>query len=338
MNSFRMCSIALALSMVALATAQYKQTNLVSDGSIPAANIDPNLTNPWGLAASSGSPIWIANNVSNTSTVYNTSGSLLKTVSVPGNPTGIVSNSSGFGGSHFIFDNLNGDIYGWSTGSSASELFSVAGASFTGLAEIGGNLYAADQNSNNIDEFNSSGLVGSFSDVTLNGSGYTPFNVQAVGNNLYVTYADAMTGGGYVDEFNSSGMMLRRVINNLGVLDCPWGIAVAPSNFGQFSNDLLVGNNDAAGWINAFNITTGAYEGSLMQNGSPISDNGLWGLAFGNGGSSGKKNVLYFTAGANDLNGLYGSIQSIPEPPAGLILAAGALGLCLRRRKPSRSA
>jgi len=328
----RLFTFVSALSLVVAANAQYNQINIVSDGSVPALQTDASLVNPWGLAASATSPIWIANNASDTSGVYSKTGSKLLSVGVNGGPTGIVFNSAGgFSGSHFIFDSLDGNVYGWPGGANANLLFGVAGASFTGLAILGSNIYAADQNSNNIDVFNSAGFVSSFSDPTLAGSGYTPFNVQAVGSNLYVTYGGAMVGG-YVDEFSATGTLLRRFASQ-GMLDCPWGIALAPSNFGQFSGDLLVGNNDAAGWINAFNVTTGAYVGTLMHNGSAISDNGLWGLEFGNGGSAGPTNTLYLTAGANDVNGLYASINAVPEPAPVVGLTLGVLGIGFLRRR-----
>jgi uncharacterized protein (TIGR03118 family) len=326
-------------SLAVMANAQYAETNLVSDGSVPANVIDPDLQNPWGLASSPTSPIWVANNATDTSTLYTTTGAKLGlTVAVNGGPTGIVYNSAGGfqvspgKSASFIFDSLDGTISAWAGGTSATTLFSVAGASYTGLGILGQNIYAANAASGNVDVFNSStGFVSSFTDSSLTGSGYTPFNVQAVGSDLYVTFASGGMGG-YLDEFDASGNLLRRVYSQ-GVLDCPWGIALAPSNFGQYSNDLLVGNNDAAGWINAFNPTTGAFIGTLDENGNPVSLNGLWGISFGNGAASGPTNTLYFTAGANDLNGLYGSINAVPEPASILPLLAGALGVCCRRRR-----
>ncbi len=160
--------------------------------------------------------------------------------------------------------------------------------------------------------------------------GLSPFGIQAIGNDLYVTYTNG--SGGSVDEFDANGNLIRR-IGGQGVMDCPWGIALAPANFGQFSNDLLIGNNDAAGWINAFDPTTGNFVGTLNQNGTPISLNGLWGIGFGNGSGSGPTNTLYFAAGANDTNGLYGSIQAAPEPAALLPLMLGVVGLAYRRRR-----
>ena len=330
---FRLVAFVSSLSLAVVANAQYTQTNLVSDGSAPANKTDPNLQNPWGLAASPTSPMWVADNASDRSTAYKTDGTNLLTIGVQGGPTGIVYNSAGgFQSSAFLFGSLDGTISGWSGGSSASVLFdmSSSGASYTGLGILGQNIYAADANTGNVDEFNAStGFVQSFTDGSLTGTGFTPFGIQAIGTDLYVTFAGGT--GGYVDEFDANGNMIRRFAS-LGVLDSPWGIALAPSNFGQFSNDLLIGNNDSAGWINAFDPVTGAYVGTLNQNGVPISLNGLWGITFGNGSGSGATNTLYFAAGANDQNGLYGSIVAAPEPAEGLSLLMGVVALAYRRR------
>jgi uncharacterized protein (TIGR03118 family) len=334
-------------SLAVAAHAQYWQDNLVSDGSVPAAFIDTDLQNPWGLAASATSPIWISDQVTNLSTLYSSSGSKLGlTVSVAGGPTGIVFNTAGgfdLGSgkaSSFIFDSLAGQILGWAGGTSASVLFNgpSADSSYTGLGILGNDIYAADNGTGNVDVFNdSTGYLDSFTDPTLTGLGFTPFGVQAVGSDIFVTYApvsSSMTGG-YVDEFDANGNLVMQMSGD-GWFDCPWGVALAPSDFGQFSGDLLIGNNDAAGWINAFDPTTGAYVGTLSNGGTPLSNDGLWGISFGNGAGSGPSNVLYFTAGPNDAGGLYGSISSTPSPAAGLPLIAGFLGGLARRRRRSR--
>jgi uncharacterized protein (TIGR03118 family) len=156
---------------------------------------------------------------------------------------------------------------------------------------------------------------------------------------LFVTYAQkdllnpvdeqAGAGLGIVNVFNTQGTLLRRLINNGGVLDAPWGLALAPSDFGEFSGDLLVGNF-GDGKINAFDPLTGLLDGTLSDaNGNPIVIEGLWGLAFGNGASGAKKDTLYFAAGiGKEEHGLFGSLSAVPEPAA---LPMMILGLVLAR-------
>jgi len=170
-------------------------------------------------------------------------------------------------------------------------------------------------------------LSGSFSDPSIP-SGFAPFGIQDIGGKLYVTYAMqdsarhddlAGPGNGYLDVFNTDGQLLRRLVTG-GVLDSPWGLALATASFGDFSNDLLVGNF-GNGRINAFNPATGAYAGQLQDpSGNPITLPGLWGLIFGNGGMAGDVNTLYFTAGTNgEQDGLFGSLAAsaagaVPSP------------------------
>ena len=237
----------------------------------------------------------------------------------------------------FIFANLDGSISGWAGGGTSTIEATVPGASFTGLA-IGNTstgavqIYAADQNSGNIDIFNSQWqLTGSLIDPNFATfpSGYAAFNVRNLSVNgtqtLFVTYANQATGGGIVDEFSTNGTFIKTIVDDTagGNQNAPWGLAVAPAGWGQFGGDLLVGNNNANAngqtEINAYNLTTGASEGTLVLNtGQPFSETELWGMTFGNGTSSGgSPNVLYFAAGeANNTNGLFGaiSVQSVPEP------------------------
>jgi uncharacterized protein (TIGR03118 family) len=138
----------------------------------------------------------------------------------------------------------------------------------------------------------------------------TPINGK-----LYVTFAlqndekmddVAGAGFGYVDVFDLQGNLVKRLVSN-GVLNGPWGMALAPGNFGAFSNALLVGNF-GDGHINAFDPNSGAFLGQLRdRSGNPIAIDGLWGLSFGNGHSAGKANWLYFTAGPDgEAHGLFG--------------------------------
>ena len=245
----------------------------------------------------------------------------------------------------FIFANLDGSISAWKSPSTpASIVATVPGASFTGLAignsSSGPQIYAADQNSSKIYVFNSQfHQVGSFSDpnsASLLAQGYKAFNVQNLTVNgvqtLFVTYANQATSGGVVDEFTTNGTFIKTLINDTGpnpTLAAPWGLALAPSNWGQFSNDLLVANNNGPGTIDAYNVTTGVLQGSLTIDAGPASNASadLWGITFGNGGSGGSADTLYFTAGlASNGDGLFGAI-SVPEPSSavlGLIATAFA--------------
>jgi uncharacterized protein (TIGR03118 family) len=176
----------------------------------------------------------------------------------------------------FIFDTLNGTILGWNggAGTTAALEHTTAGAIYTGLAQAtnasGTFLFAANSApGGRIDVFNSNwnltGLSGSFFDPNLP-AGVVPFNIQNIGGNLYVTYATLGPGGapmpgGVVDEFDANGNLLKRIATG-GSLFAPWGIVIAPSGFGAFSNDLLIGNF-GNGEINAFDSTTDMFLGTL---------------------------------------------------------------------------
>ena len=238
----------------------------------------------------------------------------------------------------FIFANLDGSISGWNGGPASTIEATVAGASFTGLAignlpGAGGaaQLYAADQNSGNIDVFNSAWkMTGTFSDPNFAKfpAGYAAFNVQNLSVNgkqtLFVTYANQSTGGGIVDEFSTDGTFIKTLVRDpLGfALDSPWGLAIAPPNWGQFGGDLLVGNNNPNAFglteINAFNLKTGAFAGALtLDFVLPFSEPELWAISFGNGAGAGSTDTLFFTAGLdNNTDGLFGAITAQPLIPS----------------------
>jgi uncharacterized protein (TIGR03118 family) len=330
---------ALMLSGVAAAQAHgngnvYKKRNLVSDIDGVARITDPNLVNPWGLSAGPTSPLWVADNHSNVSTLY--SGGVRGSVPmiVPlvvditgGAPTGTVFNpTSGFpvngSPSKFIFDSEAGTITAWNAGTVAQTVVPSSGAVYKGLAiSTKGTplLYAADFVGKKIDVFSSSfapvTAPGGFVDPNLPAA-YGPFNVQEIGGRIVVAYAevDPKTGDevagehkGFVDVFDTDGHLLRRLVSG-GALNAPWGLVLAPRHFGQFSGDLLVGNF-GDGKINAYDPRTGQFEGTLTnKDGNPIKVNGLWALRFGNG-VFGTPTTLIFTAGiADEDHGLLGEI------------------------------
>jgi uncharacterized protein (TIGR03118 family) len=214
----------------------------------------------------------------------------------------------------FIFDTLDGTISGWNGGTSAVIAVKAAsGTSYKGLAigqSNGANfLFAADAGHNRVNIYNGSfKLVRSFSDPKL--TGLAVYNVQNINGKLYVTFADSAFSKGAVDVFTTSGRLIKTLTKSAH-LKAPWGVALAPRNFGPASNALLVGNL-ADGRINAFNATTGAFITQLKNTSNKvISIDDLWALAFGQGGgSNGKSNQLFFTAGPNEYaNGLFGVIN-----------------------------
>jgi uncharacterized protein (TIGR03118 family) len=253
------------------------------------------------------------------------------------NPGAFVVGENGKSGpSLFIFATEDGTISGWNrTVDLTNAILAVdrstvgAGAVYKGLAfsatEDGVFLYATNFRFGTVEMFDANfNLVRSFTDDALAkdcpfvGQCYAPFGIQNIQNKLYVTFAlqdpnkhddEKGPGRGFVDVFNVQGHLLRRFASQ-GTLTSPWGLAFAPRDFGPFSNDVLVGNF-GDGRINAFDPHTGAFLGQLSdQHGSPITIDGLWGLAFGNGAAAGAQNELFFTAGINDeADGLFGKIE-----------------------------
>lgn len=336
----------------AVASGGYVATNLVSDvgaagNPYGTAHADPNLVNGWGIAFNPTGFVWVADNGSSVSTLYDGNGvpqSLV--VSLPPGaagsaaPTGIVFNGSGGfavaqGGasaaSIFIFAGEAGTISGWSPSvdpTRAVTVFDGAAAAkvYKGLAIAGQGsaalLYAADFHNGSVDVFDASfrpmPSTTAFKDPTLP-AGYAPFGIQAIGNQVYVSYAKqdpaahddvAGAGQGLVDVYDLAGALLKHLIPVGGKLDAPWGMAMAPAGFGAFSGDLLVGNF-GDGRINAFDPATGAFVGTLARpDGSAITIDGLWGLAFGNGLNAQPTTTLFYAAGpANESHGVYGRID-----------------------------
>jgi len=331
------------------AVSGYQQTNLVSDLSSQSPQVvDPNLKNPWGMAHSATSPFWISDAGSGVSTIYTVTqtGAVTKSalvVTIPGGgPTGQVFNGSTtdflIAGPNntkvpavFIFDTLQGTIAGWNPGSAGGQTTALtvksdSSDSYTGLAlgSSGGQnfLYAANGGSSpGIDVYNSSftevTLAGTFVDPKLSkgfAKKFVPYNIQNINGDLFVTYRGSNGKGGAVAEFHTDGTFVRQISSNKpsGHLQAPWGVALAPANFGKFSNALLVGNF-GNGRINAFNPTSGKFLGQLSDiHKKPIVISGLWSLGFGNGQSAGSPTTLFFTAGINgERDGLFGSLQAV---------------------------
>jgi uncharacterized protein (TIGR03118 family) len=324
----------------------YTLTKLVGDTAGAAAQVDPNLGNAWGLVAGPSTPWWVNNNHTNTSTLYDGTGAVVPlVVTVPGGPTGIVFNGgSGFmvsDGTHsgpatFIFSTESGVISGWNHAvpppASTQALTGVdrsgVGAVYKGLAiastAAGDQLYAADFHNARVDVFDSSfnllSTPGAFVDDRIPRR-YAPHGIQNINGTIFVTFAkqdkakmnDAPGAGfGFVDAFDTSGNLITRVASR-GVLNAPWGLALAPSDFGAFSGDLLVGNF-GNGMIHAYQQqSSGSWKlhGALrVSKRKQLRIDGLWGLQFGNGGPAGPTNTLYFTAGPKKgSHGLFGSIQ-----------------------------
>jgi uncharacterized protein (TIGR03118 family) len=318
------------LMVSALAQAQYRLTNIISNQVHQAPTIDPLLANAWGLARSATSPWWISDNDTGWSTLYEANGTqvplrvLIPTagngpnsptgLNGPGTPTGIVYNGSqtdfqvqGWS-SAFILATLDGTISAWAPGLNANQAIiavdnSASKAMYTGLAittkPSGNFLYAADNTNNHIDMFDGSfTLVKSFADPNAP-SNLSVFGVQDINGLVYVAYAVPNIGaGGLIDLFTEDGTFVKTLIQG-PILNQAWGIAAAPPNFGPLSNTLLVSNNSVNGTINGFDPITGKFVGTIKdQNGKPIVLNNLWGIAFGGGSkANGATNTLFVTVG-----------------------------------------
>ena len=324
------------LLMSGSSLAQYRKTNLVSNLATGAKHQDTQLQNGWGLAYGPGNPFWVSDEYSGLSTLYDGTGvkqALVVTIPTAagtgtGSPTGIVYNGSlqfkiMNWPSEFMFVTLDGTISGWSHFFPSAALLAVnnsaSGASYTGLAvttKVSGNfIYAADFNNKRVDVYDGTfKFVKSFTDPNVP-TGFAPANIQDINGQLYVAFADTAGGtGGFIDIFGEDGTFVKTLIQG-APLNQPWGMAVAPSNFGSLSNTLLVVNNINAGIINGFDLSTGAYVGTIKTKlGKPIKINQLWGIEFGGGSpANGNTNQLFFTAGPkNGVNGLFGVIQALP--------------------------
>jgi uncharacterized protein (TIGR03118 family) len=352
-----------ALSLLAVITANaavhaqannYAQTNLVSSVPGLALTLDKDLLHPWGVAVSPDQAFRIAASEKGQFRSYDRSGlpqvqraviAVPAGITVPANPTGVAANTTGLFIPHgslsspFLFATRQGTIsaeYADNQGDILTTTILVAdhgseGAEYTGLAIMapsccGPYLAATDFHRGFIETFTSFfdrlGIPGAFTDPSLP-AGYAPWNIQVVGDRVFVAYAlqDATqnnpaigAGNGLVDVYNLDGSFLRRFASN-GPLNVPSGIVQASANFGAFSNDILIGNY-GDGAINAFDSNTGQFLGSLKDgNGNPISDPLSHGMVFGDG-TAGSADTLYITAGLRDGNG--GVFASIAVNASGM--------------------
>jgi uncharacterized protein (TIGR03118 family) len=318
----------------------YKVTTLVT-GPSP----DADLVNAWGLSRAPGSPWWVADNGTDQSTLYRANGAKVAlNVAIPGGaPTGTVFNpgnaAGDFNSDLFLFDSEAGVISGWHGGTTAvvgNDDF-AGDAVFKGLAigraDLGAGpapyLYATDFHNRRVDIFDRKyGAVtvpGAFVDPKLQ-KGYAPFGIQnlttAAGPTIFVTYAKTQPGSdderaghslGIVDAFATNGTFLGRVATR-GPLNAPWGLALAPADFGPFSGDLIVGNF-GDGRLHAYHWNGHHWEleGALTRAGDKrIVVDGLWAIAFGGDtANNGAHNALFFAAGPNgEDGGAFGTITA----------------------------
>jgi uncharacterized protein (TIGR03118 family) len=320
----------------------FKQVNLVANNDeYNAVRIDPMFQNGWGLSFSPTGIAWVSAANTGLSEVWDQSGNIiLPAVTIPGpgdagtggHPSGQLFNSTtGFKLSNgnparFIFAGLDGVISGWNGGSAALKAIddSKEGAIYTGIAlasDKGANfLYLANFGEGTIDVYDSNWVEVEkpFKDPNIP-SGYGPFNIQAVGNVLYVMYAkdnngeeETGLGKGYVDVYKPNGTLIKRFASN-GALNAPWGVTAAPDEFFSgmgmpaIHNAILVGNF-GDGHINVFD-QHGNFIGQLRSKGKAIEIDGLWGISFLPSTASGNPDWLYFASGPDDeADGLFGYI------------------------------
>ncbi|HTA22465.1 MAG TPA: TIGR03118 family protein [Terriglobales bacterium] len=328
-------AVSLGLVLIFSGTALAQYTNTVLDSNVPGhGQLDPLLVNGWGLAYLPDQAFWVADAGSGWSTLYDGSGNP-QTLQVkipsangtsPGSPTGIVANSANEflvkgQPSMFIFATLDGTISGWSPIANLDNAILVinnssTGASYTGLAitnrPSGNMIYAADTANQKVDIYDANfNFVKSFTDTSLPKNA-TPFGIQDIKGNLLVAYCDISGGpNGVIDVFTEDGVFVKHFAHG-APLNQPWGMALAPSNFGPLSNTLLVSNNlNSVGDINGFDIKTGKFVGTVTSsNGKPIHIDQIWGIEFGGGTPlNGQTNQLFWAAGPlNNVDGAFGVI------------------------------
>lgn len=309
---------------------EFHVTPLVSDQPGVAPNTDPNLVNPWGISQAPGNPLWVSDNGTNLSTLYDPNDGSINplVVKVAGAPTGTVFVPPGTGwpvhqkgntdDSIFLFDTEGGTILGWSPNVNTTKAIvgvdnSAAGAAYKGLAvDLADSLlFAADFANNAVEVYDANwNLVRQFTDSSLPNR-FAPFNAVWINGQLYVAFAKRGSGIdeidkkglGYVDVFDAQGNLQKHLIAN-GELDAPWGMVIAPPGFGKFAGALLVGNF-GNGKIHAYDASSGDFMGTLKgDNGSALAIDGLWSLFPGSDDST----VIYSAGPDGESHGVVGKI------------------------------
>src|SRR6201996_6923345 len=245
----------------------------------------------------------------------------------------VISKDGKSGPAFFLFATEDGTIAGWNPNvdpthaviavdrSTTTDSVGDVGANYKGLALVatpqGKFIYATSFRFGRVDVFDTHfNLVNSFTDPTIP-AGFAPFGIDNINGNLYVTFAkqgpgkaddDAGPGNGFVDVFAPNGDLIQRLVTR-GKLDSPWAVTLAPSTFGAFGGDILVGNF-GNGRIHAYDQATGAFEGTLSRpHGGPVVIDGLWGLRFAPTTPGAGPNTAFFTAGLNhEADGLFGTL------------------------------
>jgi uncharacterized protein (TIGR03118 family) len=333
---FRIAVALALLSTAAMAAHEprrdYHVVPLVSDQPGVAPNTDPNLVNPWGISQAPGNPLWVSDNGTDLSTLYDPNNGAINplVVNIPsGGPTGTVFvNGSGFrisengvdGDSVFLFDTESGAILGWSDSVDLNNAVvavdnSAKGSAYKGLALDDSDLllFAADFVNNEVQVYDKKWhLTGTFTDSSLP-KHFAPFNVVWLNNKLYVAFAERAAGSidevdgkglGYVDIFDAKGNLLKQLIAK-GNLNAPWGMTIAPSKFGKFAGALLVGNF-GDGRVHAYDPDTGKFLGTLRTSGDKVLViDGLWSLSPG----PDKESVIFSSGPDGEKHGLLGQIH-----------------------------
>ena len=345
----------------------FKETNIFSDGFVPAKAVDPTFINPWGVSL--GKTFWTNSAGSGYNALNDINGVVAFKVTVPGSTAGTLGAPSatvaqtgtafllpnGKSGS-FIFATLGGTVAAWNgglgtTGSIAVNMIdhSALKAAYTGMSldtnTTGTFLLLADFSSSvpGIEVYDSTWklttLSGNFTNPKLP-AGYYPFAIHTIGTQVFVTYIQknssgrelVQAGNGIVDVFDLNGNFVSTAIAG-GNLNSPWGMAKAPATYGIYANDLLVGNF-GDGVINVYDPSTFAYLGQVTDGtGAAINFPGLWEILFGagvSGSSNGDANVLYFAAGiSGETHGLFGSIDNTGTGAPGFGLSGSTSNLAI---------
>jgi uncharacterized protein (TIGR03118 family) len=244
-------------------------------------------------------------------------------------PTGnTVNNTAGFlvngTQSRFIFVTLEGTIAAWNGSLGSTAMITVpntTGAAYTGVAVAtlseGQRLYAANFGGGRVDVFDGNWqpttTSGHFADTSIP-QGYAPFNVTNIGGNIFVSYVrqtippEFGKGLGFVDQFDTDGNLLMRLQTGPW-MNAPWAVTLAPANFGELSNRLLVGEF-GSGQIASFDPQSGEFEGLMHGSKGVLAIDRLWALQFGSGAqNNGPSNTLFFTAGiVAEQHGLFGTL------------------------------